>query len=99
MSSIYLKIHRTSGAEIVCLCDKEILGKKFEQGEFQLEIKKSFYGGEFLPEKKILDSLEKASSINAVGEKTMAFLLSNNLVQKEEIRKICNIPFANIFRV
>ena len=31
---------------IVAVCDSELLGKKFESGKFQLDIKESFYKGE-----------------------------------------------------
>ena len=32
--------------DVVAVCDKELLGKRFEEGNFQLDVKKSFFRSE-----------------------------------------------------
>ncbi len=41
---MYINIIK-SYREVVALCDKEILGKQFEQGNMQLDVKENFYKG------------------------------------------------------
>ena len=38
--------------DVVALCDSELLGKKFEEGDFQLDIKESFYKGDEVSEEE-----------------------------------------------
>ncbi|MDH5685866.1 MAG: DUF424 family protein, partial [Hadesarchaea archaeon] len=40
-----LRVVRTQGEVLVVVCDPELLGKKFKQGELKLEVKESFYRG------------------------------------------------------
>ena len=38
---MFLKIHKAY-RNVVALCDREIIGKKFEEGIYQLDIKEKF---------------------------------------------------------
>jgi len=89
---------------IVAIADADILGKKFEEGEKQLDIKESFYCGE---NKKILTRAEVSKIIsdwskedatfNIVGEKAISLALDMNLISENGIGKIDKIPYAMVF--
>ena len=55
-----LKIHK-SYREVVAICDSELIGKYFEKGEFQLDVKESFYKGEEISEEKVKEIIKKMS--------------------------------------
>ena len=40
--------------DVVAICDKRINRKKFEEGNFQLDVKENFFKGRELPQKKSL---------------------------------------------
>ena len=40
-----IKIHK-SYRDVVAICDSELLGEKFEEGERILEVRESFFNGE-----------------------------------------------------
>ena len=40
---------------IFAACDKELIGKMFEEGKLQLNLKESFYQGEELEKKEMVD--------------------------------------------
>jgi len=83
---------------IVAVCDSELIGKKFEEGKFQLDVKESFYKGERVSEEKLIeifeDMIREDATFNIVGEKSVSAALKSGIVNEEGIKKIHGIPFA-----
>lgn len=90
----YIKIHRKLGREIVAVCDEDILGKKFEDGDLAFDVKEDFYKGEKKSKEEIKDILIWADNINLVGKKIIAFALELHVIEEENIIKIKGIPHA-----
>lgn len=84
--------------DVVAICDSELLGKRFEEGKFQLDIKESFFKGDEIGEEKtieILKDMEKEdATFNIVGEKSTDIALKAGIIRQEGIGKIKGIPFA-----
>ncbi len=83
---------------IMAICDKDLLGKKFEEGERVLEIKPHFYEGEEKTEEEVLRSIELAAAedatFNIVGKKSIQLALKAGIIKQEGISEIQGIPFA-----
>ena len=91
--SLFLKAIKTDdGRYFVTLIDKDIVGKKFEENELQLDLTSEYYKGEEKKEEEILRILQKAYSINFVGEKSVELGVSNGFIDKKMILKIKGIP-------
>lgn len=94
---MFIKIIR-SYRDIVAICDSEILGKKFEEGKFQLDIKESFFKGEEVSEEKteeiIIDMLKEDATFNIIGEKSVNIALRIGIIDENCIKRIDNIPFV-----
>ena len=86
--------------DIVAICDSDLIGKKFVEGEFQLDIKESFFKGkeESVEEvKKIMTNMIKEdATFNIVGENSIKTALNTGIISEEGIKKIQGIPFALI---
>ena len=84
--------------DVVAVCDKELLGKKFEEGKFQLDIKENFYKGKEVDTESVVEIMKKMSAedatFNIVGEKSTNAALKAKIISKEEIGRIKRIPFA-----
>lgn len=84
--------------DVVAVCDKELLGKRFEEGKFQLDIKESFFKGKEASKEEVLEIMKdmklEDSTFNIVGEKAISTALKAGIITKESIGKICGIPFA-----
>ena len=87
--------------DVIAICDSELLGKKFEQGEFQLDIKESFYKGKTgkeVLEEELLEIIKNFSAedatFNIAGEKSINTAINAGIISQEGIRKIQGIPFA-----
>jgi uncharacterized protein len=83
---------------IVAICDTELLGKQFEEGKKQLNIKKNFYTGKEKNKqevKKIIQemSLENAT-FNIVGKESINAAIEAGIINKKGIGEIHGIPFT-----
>ncbi len=84
---------------IVAICDSELLGKKFESGKFQLDIKESFYGKkELSSEDEVIGIMRKMqmedATFNIVGKNSINVALKAGIINREGVKEIQGIPFA-----
>ena len=88
--------------DVVAVCDKELIGKRFEEGKFQLDVKENFFNGDETDEEKAIEIMEqmsmKDSTFNIIGEKSVNTAIKAGIISREEIRKIQDIPFALVLR-
>ena len=83
---------------VVAVCDKELLGKVFESGKFQLDVKESFYKGKEVSEEELLEIIRKMSredaTFNIVGKKSINMALKAEIITQEGIKRIKGVPFS-----
>ncbi len=91
-----LKEHRADRKRVLAICDNSLVGKKIEEGKKQLDLSSDFYKGEEQSEEKIRQEIKKAYLINAVGEETLSFLSSLNLINKEDARIVGGVPHIQV---
>ena len=96
---MFIKIIK-SYRDTVAVCDSSILGKRFEQGNFQLDLKESFYKGEEVSEEKAIEIMKTMSAedatFNIAGQESVDAALKAGVISQESIRKIQGIPFAMV---
>lgn len=96
---MFVKIIK-SYRDVVAICDSELLGKKFEEDLFQLDVKESFYKGDEMNEKQVLEVIGKMSredaTFNIVGKKSVELAVFSGIIPKESIKNIQGIPFAMV---
>ena len=94
-----IKIHKTY-RDVVAICDSNLIGKKFEQDKFQLDVKESFYKGEETTSEKAIELMQKLSeqdsTFNIVGKNSVNTALKAGIISEKGIKKIQGIPFALI---
>jgi len=92
-----IKIHK-SYRDVVAICDSELLGEKFEEGERILEVRESFFNGEEKNEGEIIELMKELSkedaTFNIVGEKSVNAALKAGIINEEGIKKVKEVPFA-----
>ncbi len=90
-----VKVHKSpENRIIVAICDKDLFGKKFEEGKLQLDLSSDFYNGEEKNIKEIADLIRNADIINLVGEKSVQLGLTEEIISDEDVKKIDNIPYS-----
>ena len=87
-----------SQRNIVAVCDSELIGKKFEEGKLQIDVKENFFKGEEVDEKKAIKIMEKEAEDDAtyyiVGEKSIHAALEAGVIDEQGIIKIQGIPVS-----
>ncbi len=83
---------------VVAICDKELIGKKFEQDNLQLDIKESFYKGEEKTSEEtrsIMKSLRiEDATFNIVGKRSIELAIETGIINKDGVKTIADIPFS-----
>ena len=82
----------------MALCDHELLGKKFEEGNRQLDLTSDFYQGELKTEEEIKELIKDVYIINLVGKHSLQ-LIENLKLRPERVITIDNIPHVEIVLV
>lgn len=96
---ISIKIHR-SYRIVVAVCDSDLIGKKFEEGKRQIEIKEYFFKGDELNEEKAIKTMitqrYEDATFNIVGKESINAALKAGIISKEGVAKIQGVPFTLI---
>ncbi len=86
--------------DVVAVCDSDLIGKTFDEGDMQLDIKESYYKGEDISREKAIEIIKDMSNedatFNIVGEESVDAAIEAGIISEESIKKIQNVPFAMI---
>ncbi len=96
---IWIKVYTTQGEILLAACDDKVLGKTFSEGEFQLAVSESFYGGERVSREHFIKELKKASIVNLVGDKVIEIAISLGMINENCIIEIDGMPHAQIAKM
>jgi hypothetical protein len=94
---VLVKIHE-SYREIVAVCDLDLLGKKFEQGNMEIDINEKFFGGDEFDEAKAIellkDKVKDDACFNFVGKKAVELGAKAGIIDKDRVLRIDKVPIA-----
>ncbi len=89
-----VKIHKRDDRTVVAVCDSDLLGRKFEEGERQLDLSGDFYKGEEMEDKEVGDLIRNADIVNLVGPEAVKIGLQEEVITKDHVITISGIPHA-----
>ena len=93
--SFVVKTHRhTDGRIFLTVCDSDIVGRKFSEGSFQLDLTSAYFSGDEKGEEEVLYMLPKAHSIIFVGKNSVGMGVKHNYVEKDNVSVIESVPTA-----
>ncbi len=91
---LVVKKHFDNGRLILAVCDPELVGLVFEDENHILDLSRSFYKGDLMPNDIVESLMRRAYIMNLVGEHSVELALDNHLISKDFIFKIKNVPYA-----
>lgn len=94
-----LNERKTDEGLLVAVCDDDVLGETFEDGEISLHVSEEFYGGEEADEQAIADSLARATVANLVGEQTVELAVEQGFVDEENVLDVESTRHAQFLRM
>jgi len=100
---VYIKVMEVDDAAgvriVVAVCDKELLGKKFSEGEIVLDVNRDFFGGFLADIDEALHYLENAFTAMLVGDNIIKEAIKAGLIHPDAVLRVSGIPYAHIVRL
>lgn len=97
--NILFKIHK-SYRWVVAICDEELAGKYFSEGNRQIDLTGKFFRGDVMKEEKIKSEIRRCiredATFNVVGERSIEILKKIGLTKNENIFWVDGVPFVLI---
>ena len=94
---MHIKIHEAYRT-IVALADSDIIGKKFEEGIRQIEVRPSFFQGEERSRNEVINILKKMENedalFNIVGKESVETALEAGIIKPNGVIEIQGVPVA-----
>ncbi|MBI2143535.1 DUF424 family protein [Candidatus Woesearchaeota archaeon] len=88
--------HNSQGRLILAVCDRDVYGKKFEEGDAVLDLGSKFYAGE----EKGADAVEKlmlhAYMIHAAGKNSVGIAIRLGLAAAENVKKVNGVQHVQV---
>jgi hypothetical protein len=92
---ISIKIHRTYRT-VVAICDSDLIGKKFEEGIRQLDLRENFYKEKESSQDEAIKLIKKEAledaTFNIVGKESIQAAVKAGLINEKDVGKIKGIP-------
>ena len=96
---ISIKIYKQGNDILIGACDEKLIGKKFVDGKFQIDVSKEFYDGKRITIEVLKKYLENATIANLVGEQTIQCAIKLGLVDPGCVLRVKGIPHAQMVRM
>ena len=84
---------------LVSVCDQDILGETFENGDVSLTVAEDFYDGDEVDSKTVVESLERAQIANIVGNEAVALAIEHGFIAEANVLEIDTTSHAQFLRM
>ena len=84
---------------LLCMCDKEILGKTFREGEIVFRVKEDFYRGTRVALDEAVCLIESSTIVNMIGKNVVKKAIEKGYVHPEAVLNIEGVPHAQIVKL
>ncbi len=95
----WAKVYRVEMEVLVAVCDEELLGQVFEEGEVVLDVREEFYGGERLTESEVLEVLREATIANLTGREAVRVGIRAGVIDRKNVLEVQGVPHAQMVRM
>ncbi|MFX0102596.1 MAG: DUF424 family protein [Candidatus Hodarchaeota archaeon] len=94
--TVFLKIHKMQGKQVLTCCDSELLGACFTEGKCCLRVTETWYKGQEISIEKakdiIKENINKVDSFQVVGENIINFLDKCGVMGKKGVKRVQGVP-------
>lgn len=94
-----LRERQTPDGLLVSVCDRDLLGETFEDGDVSLTVTEEFYDGEPVDSEAVVDALSRAAVANLVGTRAVAVAIDAGYVKETNVLDIEDTPHAQFMRL
>ncbi|QLG49983.1 DUF424 domain-containing protein [Natrinema halophilum] len=94
-----LNERETQEGLLVAVCDEDVLGETFEEGDLSLTVTEEFYGGDEADERAIVESLTQAAVANIVGTRAVELAIEEGFVDEANVLEVGPTLHAQLLRM
>ena len=84
---------------MVAVCDRELIGKTFCEGELSIQATEEFYEGGIATASEVEKALEKATIANLLGKMAVACAVKKGYIDRENVLIVDGVPHAQWVRL
>jgi len=96
MPDLLLNERETGKGTLVSVCDADLLGEEFENGDVSLTVEADFYDGETAGEEAVVASLARCSVANIVGARAVDLAVEHGFVEEENVLEVGGTRHAQL---
>lgn len=96
MTTLLLNERETGKGTLVSVCDADVMGETFENGEVSLTVDEAFYDGERADEDDVIASLSACSVANIVGARAVELAVDAGFVDEENVLELDGTRHAQL---
>jgi hypothetical protein len=85
MPELLLNERETPKGRLVSVCDADVLGESFENGDVSLTVEPEFYDGPTADPQAVLDSLVNCDVANLVGTRAVGLAIEQGIVDETNV--------------
>ena len=94
-----LRERSTQEGPLVSVCDADVLGETFENGEASLTVDPDFYDGEEATAEEVVASLSRAAVANLVGHDAVGVAVEHGFVEETNVLEFDGTVHAQYLRM
>ena len=98
-AQVCLKTYRYGSETLIAVCDCDILGLEFREGNLHIEVCSDFYGDEKASLSEVEDALQRATMANLVGCKVVKHAILLGWVDEDNVLSIDGVLYAQMVRM
>jgi hypothetical protein len=103
MTDILLTERETDEGTLVAVCDADVVGETFENGDVSLTVEESFYGSEAAERdvsvERVVESLAGCTTANLVGTRSVALAIEHGFVEEANVLELEGTVHAQLMWV
>lgn len=94
-----LRERQTREGLLVAVCDTDVLGETFENGDVSITVNEEFYGGEEASRETVISSLTRATIANIVGTESVDVAIEAGIIDQQNVLEIGATRHAQLVRI
>ena len=93
------RLIRHKDANMLNICDKDLLGKTLNRNDFSLKISEKYYAEKVVEKEEARDLLQKSDNINMVGKEIIDLSVKMGIGSQDGVKVIDGVPFLIVFKM
>jgi hypothetical protein len=89
----------TQEGPLVSVCDADVLGETFENGDVSLTVERDFYDGEEATPEEVVASLSRAAVANLVGYEAVEVAVEHGFIEETNVLEFEGTVHAQYLRL